>query len=617
MCGLIVSLGHRIGDREIDILKHRGPDGAGRREFETPAGPLVLGHRRLAIIDPDPRSDQPMATTDDKHHIVFNGEIYNYQFLRDLLLKSGCHLRTTSDTEALLLGYRLWGAAVLEHTIGMFAFAIADFERRVLFLARDQFGIKPLYWTRAAGRFACASEIKALLTLPYVSTQANADVAFDFLRHGLVEHRPESLFRDISIMRSGHWMEVSLDNARVSAPKAYWHPRVPVKAAGNSDEIAEDLRCKFDESVKLHLVSDVPVGATLSGGLDSTSIVSSITRDLTPGEKLATYSFIAEDEAVSEERWIDLMARQRPIQAHKARASFHDFLRDLDRLILAQDIPLQGPSIYAEYKVFELVHKTGMKVIVGGQGADELFGGYHPYMRIRILSLARSGKIAAALRLASVYAERAKLGWSGVGMQLLALAVPSMTASHLRPLPRWLDRGWLNRAGVRRHRPWRPSGGDALRQRLFHDVFSGSLPAHLRYEDHNAMLHSVESRVPFLVCRLAELAFSTPEEQLIASDGITKAIMRKAFADRLPADIVNRKDKIGFAAPDRAWLPRMAPTVAKVLDEAPARVGPIDTRALKEVWLAMSDGRRPIDTGLWRVFFFVKWAKLLNVEFAH
>jgi asparagine synthase (glutamine-hydrolysing) len=229
----------------------------------------------------------------------------------------------------------------------------------------------------------------------------------------------------------------------------------------------------------------------------------------------------------------------------------------------------------------------------------------------------RSGKIAAALRLASVYAERAKLGWSGVGKQLLALAVPSLTASHLRPLPSWLDRCWINRTGVQRHRPWRPNGGDALRQRLFHDVFSGSLPAHLRYEDHNAMLHSVESRVPFLVCRLAELAFSIPEEQLIASDGTTKAIMRRAFADRLPADIVNRKDKIGFAAPDRAWLPRMAPTVAKVLDEAPARVGPVDTGALKQAWLAMFEGQRPIDTGLWRVFFFVKWAKLLNVEFAH
>lgn len=617
MCGLIVSLGHRISDREIEILKHRGPDGAGRREFGTPAGPLVLGHRRLAIIDPDPRSDQPMATTDDRLHIVFNGEIYNYQSLRDQLLQSGCELRTTSDTEALLLGYRMWGPAVLERAIGMFAFAVADFDRRVLFLARDQFGIKPLYYVHVAGRFACASEMKALLALPYVSRCANADVAFDFLRHGLVEHRPESLFRDISIMRSGHWMEVSLEDARPGEPQPYWQPRAPEGKPRETAEAVEELRRKFDESVKLHLVSDVPVGATLSGGLDSTSIVSSITRDLAPGAKLATYSFIAEDEAVSEEQWIDLMARERPIQPHKVRATFDDFLSDLDRLILAQDIPLQGPSIYAEYKVFELVRKTGMKVIVGGQGADELFGGYHPYMRFRILSLVHSGHLAAAWRLASVYAQRAKLGRIEVGKQLLALAVPSVTASHLRPFPKWLDRAWINRACVELHRPWRPNGGDPLRQRLFHDVFSGSLPAHLRYEDHNAMLHSVESRVPFLVCRLAELAFSIPEEQLIACDGTTKAIMRRAFADRLPTDILNRKDKIGFAAPDRAWLPRMAPNVAEVLDAAPAQVGPINTRALKATWLAMAEGQRPIDTGLWRVFFFVKWANLLKVEFAH
>lgn len=617
MCGLIVALGTRIGDREIDILKHRGPDGSGRREFDTPAGPLVLGHRRLAIIDPDPRSNQPMSTPDEMLHIVLNGEIYNYRALRDELIAAGCQFRTTSDTEVLLLGYREWGPAILDRLVGMFAFVIADLPRQTLFLARDQFGIKPLYFAKGAGRFACASEMKALLALPFVSRRTNAGVVVDFLQYGLIEHRPESLFADIVSLQPAHWLEISLESAKPGVPCRYWKPQLPLDATGSADARADELRRRFDESVKLHLVSDVPVGATLSGGIDSSAIVCSIAAQQVAGARLSTYSFISEDEAVSEERWIDLVASRMPLDANKVRATFDDFVRDIDKLILGQDIPLQGPSIYAEYKVFELVRSTGMKVIVGGQGADELFAGYHAYMRLRVLSLLRAGCFAAAWRLAGIYARRTKIGWVDVFKQVIALVLPSALSSRLRALPRWFNGSWAAEMGVPPRRSWRPTGKHVLRERLRHDVLAGSLPSHLRYEDHNSMMHGIESRVPFVVCRLAELAFGLPEEDLVSAEGTTKVALRRALADRVPSEILARKDKIGFAAPDSAWLVRIAPSVARILDAAPPRVGPIDTQALKASWLAMAQGKAPIDTGAWRAFFFVRWAHLLNVEFEH
>ncbi|GAA0600924.1 asparagine synthase (glutamine-hydrolyzing) [Caenispirillum bisanense] len=618
MCGLFASVGVAVPDAHIDRLAQRGPDGAGRREFATPAGPLVLGHRRLAIIDPDPRSDQPMSCPEGRLHIVFNGEIYNYLELRDELRGAGFRFHTGSDTEVLLAAYAAWGSGMLERLIGMFAFALFDRARGRLFLARDRFGMKPLYYASGAGGFACASEMKALFDLPFVSRRLAPQPAFEFLRFGMIEHRPETLFRDIRLLRPAHWMEVDLTTVEPGSPVRYWTPRAASDRRLSFEEAAESLRERFDASVRLHLRSDVPVGATLSGGIDSTAVVTSIVRQ--SAGRLPTFSFISEDPALSEDRWIDLAAQGLPLDLHKVQATLEEFRSDLDRLIDGQDVPLQSPSIYAEYKVYELARRTGIKVVLGGQGADEMFAGYHPYMLARIGSLIAGGRLPGALGLLNRYRARSGMGWRSIALTLAAGLLPEAAIGGLRRArpssdADWLDHDWAERQGVD-VRPMVPRyGRDGLRQTLLTDFLTRSLPAHLRYEDHNSMMHGVESRVPFLTQDIAELAFSLPENALIDDQGRTKAVLRHALADRLPAAIRDRADKIGFAAPDRSWLLRSAPWVEALLGSGLSRcLGPIRPEALRERWQGMLAGHAPVDTRLWRVLTFIRWAELKNVE---
>ena len=613
MCGLIVALGVAIGQSEIDTLAHRGPDGYGRREFETALGPLVLGHRRLAIIDPDPRADQPMTSDDGQLHIVFNGEIYNFKALRDDLRSYGYQFKTSSDTEVLIQGYRAWGSGLPARLIGMFAFVVLDLDRQTLFLVRDQFGIKPLYVTSTTRHFAVASEMKALLALPFVSRRANPSAVMAFLRNGLVESTPATLFADITAFPPAHWAEVSLASGEMGVPQSYWHPRKGLSQQDASGA-PNSLRTLFEECIQLHLVSDVPVGATLSGGLDSSIIVASIAISLPPSAPLNTFSFISEDPDVSEERWIDLMTSHFAITPHKMRSTFENFLGDVDKLILQQDIPLQGPSIFAEYKVYELIRKAGIKVVLGGQGADELFAGYHPYVLYRIVSLLCSGRLVAAWRLARV-AERERPGTiRSVLHAIRGSLLPIALLNRFRRPRAWLDDHWrkLERTADFSYRMSLKPG--ALAERLQYDVLNGSLRAHLRYEDHNSMAHSVESRVPFMVCRMFEFAQGLPESAKIDEVGTMKAVLRQAFAGLVPGPILARTDKIGFAAPDRAWFVRMTATMESWIAGGPDRVGPVSTMHLREMWHSMAEGRTPIDPCLWRVLFFIRWTQLLNVD---
>ena len=287
---------------------------------------------------------------------------------------------------------------------------------------------------------------------------------------------------------------------------------------------------------------------------------------------------------------------------------------DVDKLILQQDIPLQGPSIFAEYKVYELIRKAGIKVVLGGQGADELFAGYHPYVLYRIVSLLCGGRLVAAWRLARV-AERERPGTiRSVLHAIRGSLLPIALLNRFRRPRAWLDDHWrkLERTADFSYRMSLKPG--ALAERLQYDVLNGSLRAHLRYEDHNSMAHSVESRVPFMVCRMFEFAQGLPESAKIDEVGTMKAVLRQAFAGLVPGPILARTDKIGFAAPDRAWFVRMTATMESWIAGGPDRVGPVSTMHLREMWHSMAEGRTPIDPCLWRVLFFIRWTQLLNVD---
>jgi asparagine synthase (glutamine-hydrolysing) len=609
--------------RLFSLLHHRGPDDRGwltldRSDIRTGsdpddlAGDVVLLHTRLSILDISPAGHQPMSTPDGRFHLSFNGEIYNYVELRDELESLGREFVSSSDTEVLLAAWAEWETGVLERLIGMFAFTLVDAERRTMVLARDQFGIKPLYYARLPGRLAFASEIPPLLELPGVGRRANPQRAYDYLRFGRTDDAAQTMFAGIRQVRPAHYAALSLDAPDEIVERPYWRLEPQPVEGLSLDAAADRLRDLYLDNVKLHLRSDVPVGAAFSGGVDSSANVTAMRFLSGPDLELHTFSYVADDPALSEERWMSLVARQGGMVAHTVEATPQEMQADLDRLIEVQGEPFGGTSIYAQYRVFRLAQEAGIKVMLDGQGADELFAGYRYYLPARLAGLVSRGAVGSAVRLLSALDDLPGTSPSHVAGTALRSMVPSAAAPvarHLsrRPLvPDWLDGQWLAEHDVAVDDPQRVVRTSLRDFRL--DSVSGNLRALLRYEDRNSMAHSIESRVPFLTPSLAEFAAGMPDDYLIAPDGTGKLVLRQSLRGLVPDSILNRRDKIGFATPESAWLRTLGPWVERVLAADSARsAGPLRTAQARAHWQAIRAGSRPFDASAWRWLNFVRW----------
>ena len=647
MCGILGILSQRplaLSGVElqsaVEAIRHRGPDDEGYLLFATRpqhvlalAGPdtipeidlppvkgadlshfnCAFGHRRLSIIDLSSAGHQPMATADGRYWVTYNGEIYNYLELRRELEGLGCAFRTASDTEVLLEAYRRWGVGLLPRLVGMFAFAILDVRARKVLLARDHFGIKPLYLSRRAGELAFASEIKALLSLPGVGRRGNPGRAYQYLRYGERDAAPETLFQDVERLPAAHYLEVDLESMRVDGPTRYWGIDLEARSQATFAEASAEVRRLFDASVRLHLRSDVPVGSCLSGGLDSTAIVMEATRALGRSGPMHTFSFIADDPGITEEPYVDLVTGT---VAHKVRPAAADIVRDIDELMLAQELPFESLSIYAQFRVFRLAHEAGIKVMLDGQGSDEIFGGYYTLIGARITGLLAGLRLAAARRvLASAprnaRAYRARMLATAAG-RLLPRSLQQLAASTAGEpeFPPWLSGSWFRERGVRPRLRDHGRGREALREELKLSVEHLTLPALLRYEDGNSMHFSIESRVPFCTPALAEFALSLPAEYLIADDGDTKSVFRAAVADLVPEPVL-RREKVGFAVPERAWLRGLGDWVGSApFDPLPFLEGAVVKREISAA-LAMK-GRWP--PHVWRLVNLAFWSRAMAVE---
>ena len=641
MCGIfgvVEAAGYRVDPTAardaLRLLHHRGPDDAGvlgwsgDGEFvlHTEASAVaparcLLVHRRLSILDLSRAGWQPMVSGDGRHAIVFNGEIYNYRELRVELEGLGRRFRSECDTEVLLQGFAEWGPGVLDRLVGMFAFAVLDRIERRIFVARDCFGIKPLYFASSGGRFAFASEIKALLPLPWVGRGVHPPRLFRYLRDGVTDDGGETLFANVRQLPSAHYLWVDVDGGTVSDPVRYWSIDLERRTEMPLKEAAEVLRELFLDSVRLHLRSDVPVGAALSGGIDSSAIVSAV-RTLYPQQEIHAFSFIAEDPAVCEERWVDVVRDRTGAAVHKVRLTPAELVSDLDRLIALQDEPFATTSMYAQYRVFQLAAEHGVTVMLDGQGADEMLAGYWPFITARVGSLVHAGELRRALALAANGARlshvpgRALLTTSA-GMLLPARA-RSVLKGALRPngsAPAWLNAEWFRTRGAFGTEAAAERSGDMLRRQLLGAVETG-LPALLRFEDRNSMAHSIESRVPFLNRAVAEFIFSLPEEYLIGPDGGGKRVFRRAMRGIVPDAILDRRDKIGFATPERAWLTEIAPWVDGVLRSDAARAIPaFDAERARIQWEAVLRGERPFSSSVWRSLNLIRWTEIQEVEY--
>lgn len=616
----------------LRTLAHRGPDDAGwlvgtpndwhtgRGDPPPTPGTLALFHRRLSIIDVSASGHQPMTTPDQRYALIFNGEIYNYIELRDELTKEGYTFRSQSDTEVLLYAYIRWGAKVLPRLTGMFAFALLDFKQRTMVVARDPFGIKPLYYTKNHHGFAFASEIKALL--PLVRRTVRAERVCDYLRDGLTDYGTQTMLEEVHQLPAASMLEVDLDTVHVRDAKRYWHINLNDQLDISFREAVQHTRELFLHNVRLHLRSDVPVGAALSGGVDSSAIVTAM-RVLEPKADIRTFSFIADDPTINEERHADAAIQQAHAHAAKVHLAPEELVADLDRLIAMQDEPFGSTSIYAQYRVFRLAAEHGIKVMLDGQGADEMLAGYTGYYPARVGSLLGRGDVFGAYRFATRAAR-----WPGIGstknllMRGMRPLMPDWVQGVGRRLfkrpqfPNWLNATWFADRGVtytdsqfaRRH---------VLKQRLHGTLTKTSLPQLLRYEDRNSMTWSIESRVPFLTTELAEFLYALPEHFVLSPDGITKHVFREAMRGIVPDSILDRRDKIGFATPEQRWLGQLKPWLAAVL--APERLATIPVLNAAQVsteWQETLADRRPFDWRIWRWVNFVRWAEQNEVLFA-
>ena len=580
MCGIVglVEIGDRGGrfavQRASEALVHRGPDDSAQWGVQFGSAWVALGHRRLSILDLSAAGSQPMTQRDDRSlcpvrtaddvarlAMVYNGEIYNYVELRDELLRAGHRFTSHGDTEVLLAAYAEWGEGCLERLNGMFAFAIWDRDRQRLFCARDRFGEKPFYYVLDpdGGRFAFASEVKALVGMGVVSPEPEPRALYRFFRFGEQAGVEETIWQGIRKLSPATSLTVQVKGDHLdSCFRRYWDVAIadgdPVSPSQAADRFAE----LFRESVRLRLRADVPIGTSLSGGLDSSSVLCQIhALGAASGQKAFTARM--DDPLLDEGKYVDLVLARTGVPGHSVVPTATEFLAQLDHLAYHQEEPFTSTSVFASYLVQRLARQHDVTVMLDGQGADEYLAGYAHYPALVLSSLARAGRWRAWRRERA--ATRDVIGVDPVPMlaalryRALALLPRNGTTSSLI-VDAERDSSFLSADMRERFATEEPRTlgitGDRLKARLYADLMHGHLQELLRYADRNSMAFSRELRLPFLDHRLVEFALSLPSSMLF-HDGRSKRVLREAMRGMVPPEILQRRDKVGFMAPWAQW----------------------------------------------------------------
>lgn len=606
MCGIWASVGPVPPRDVITAVAHRGPDGEGWEEYRTAAGPLILAHRRLAIVDTSPLGAQPMGR--GPLHVVYNGEIYNHVELRTELEGLGHAFRTRSDTEVLLAAWQQWGADCLRRCNGMFAFVLWDQSAARLFAVRDRFGIKPLYWRHHGQELAFASEPKQFQALPQYHPRLNARAARRFLLVGQFDHDADTLFDGIRQVAAGEILEIPLSGqgADLAPVSRQWYQ---LPSAGLLDltagEATDRFRHLLDDAVRIRLRADVAVGSCLSGGLDSSSIVCLAGRR----QHLTTVTAGYGDDPVDETKFAQEVSTAAGTRAIRISPDPNRLPEVLDAIIWHQDSPITGTTVFAQWCVFEAARAAGLPVMLDGQGADEQLAGYHPAFAAYHAGLATSLRLH---RLRSELQARQRRHGIGVGRQI-AEAVNALARPLVHRLRR-LDRpDWLKPTG--HENALLPATPDLARF-LISQFRTTSLPMLLHWEDRSSMAHGVEARLPFLDYRLVDLTMGLGEAHKI-SDGETKWLLRRAMADLLPPLVRDRQDKIGFATPERRWL-ASAPVrdlLAAGLTESGTRFPGLFRRdGLMRLRDRLITGGISDPAAVWRIASFGHWGRLFGIS---
>ncbi|MDD1666718.1 MAG: asparagine synthase (glutamine-hydrolyzing) [Methanomicrobiales archaeon] len=600
MCGIagLLSLeGARADERLLaDMsarIRHRGPDGSGTYID----GPIGLAHRRLAIIDLTDAAKQPMTNEDGTLRLVFNGEIYNFIELREELAEKGHTFRSTGDTEVILHAYEEWGRECLARFTGMWAFALWDSRKQELFCARDRFGIKPFYYTRAGEMVLFASEIKALLAHPGVGRRPDDPLLLTFLAWGVLDHTGGTMFDGIHQLQPAHRITFSLSGE--GTPEQYWdvamNPDTGRPWPEEDERAASAFRDLLTDAVRLHLRSDVPVGTCLSGGIDSstlTVVINRLIRAEAPpsvGDRQKTFSIVFADPLFDEGAFIDQVVAAAEVDAKRITIGPEEVLRDLPRLLNAQDEPFASLSIYAQFRVMELASRS-VKVVLDGQGADEQLGGYLAYQGSYLSGLLRGLHLSTALsEVAGSYRNHKGFFRDAFSQILVRSQRRSFLRGDVPPVSRY-------------------SG--SLDQVLKREIMATNLTALLHWEDRSSMAFSIESRVPFLDHRVVEFLATLPLHQKIRN-GVTKYILRKAIRGLVPEAIRCRMDKMGFVTPEEVWMKEgLRPFVLEILTSPSFRERKYwDAEKVLSSYTSYIEGRSAYSPEIWRIVCTELWLK--------
>jgi len=573
------------------LLAHRGPDGEGAEV----RGTMGMVYRRLAIIDLSPDGLQPMTNEDSTLWLVFNGEIYNFIELREELIAKGHRFHSHSDSEVILHAYEEWGTRCLQRFNGMWSFALWDEREQHLFCARDRFGIKPFYYTECKGSFLFASEIKALLAHPDAGKHPDDEMLGTFLAWGVQDHTHRTMFENVLQLSPAHAMIITREGAQ--PPYQYWDVTVNAELQSQvpDEEIASRFLSHLREATRIHLRSDVAIGTCLSGGIDSSTLsvlINSLISEEAPssvGSRQKTFSVVFSDKRFDESHFIDEVIAGSGIDAHRTEPDPAMLREDIDRLIWVQDEPFGSLSIYAQFCVMRLA-RGNVKVVLDGQGADELLGGYLAYQVSYIRNLSRTGHLGKALMEFSGFLRYHREFFRSALTQLMVRRKRrDLLTFSVPPVDRY--------------------AGD-LAHVLRYELVSTNLPALLHYEDRNSMAFSIESRVPYLDFRLVEYIASLPLDQKIRH-GLTKVALRNAVKGLLPESIRCRRDKMGFVTPEEVWMREdLRPFVLEIMRSNTFRERRYwNANAVLKDYQAFLDGKSTYSPEVWRIFCTELWLR--------
>ena len=549
-----------------DAIAHRGPDGEG--QWSNAGNTVHLGHRRLAVIDLSSQAAQPMRFS-NRYQIVYNGEIYNYIEIRTLLQNKGYHFTTQSDTEVILAAYDYWKEKCLQQFDGMFAFAIWDEKDEKLFAARDRFGEKPFYYYEDEGNFIFASEMKALWAIG-VDKKIDNKMLLNYITLGHVQNcidKEQTFFEAIYSLPPAHYLTYETKTNQLSKITRYWSINKEMKIDIRQADAIEKYTELFTQSVKRRLRCDVALGNSLSGGLDSSTIAYTINQLQKSGgstaQMLQTFSAVFPGFENDESKYIQSVSTGLNLINHQTQPTALELINDFEKLCYHQEEPFSSSGIFAQYKVFELAKKHDVKVLLDGQGADEILAGYPKYIHWFLQEVLSRHKLGATqIERKAFRKNNQPFRWNI--KNIVAAFMPSHAAMHLEKLEyrKTISHPDISEDFLKllKHQEWvgihKPIV-TKLNDIIHFNITEMGLEELLRFADRNSMANGIEVRLPFLNHELVEFVFSLPS-QLKMHDGWTKFLLRQTMDKKLPDEIVWRKEKVGFEPPQKNWMEETA-----------------------------------------------------------